>query len=64
MKFKILTEQEISEGFSIYEDSSLVTIYRFDELLATFSAHGATRESLRANLDLIKTTLEPPCEED
>jgi len=43
----VLTAQEEAQGFSLHEDEDFVFVLRYGELLAAFSAHGATRESLR-----------------
>jgi len=47
----LLTEEDRALGFSLEEDEDFVLVSRDGELLATFSAHGATRESLREFLD-------------
>ncbi len=47
----VLTAQEEAQGFSLHEDEDFVLVLRHGEVLAAFSAHGATRESLREFLD-------------
>ena len=47
----VLTAQEEAQGFSLDEDVDVVLVLRHGEVLAAFSAHGATRESLREFLD-------------
>ena len=60
MTFKLLTEQEIQAGYKVKETEDFIKLYHHGWILATFNAHGATQESLRTWLDLIKSTLQTP----
>lgn len=52
MQFQgILTEEDLAQGFSLEEEEHFVLVLRHGKVVAAFSAHGATRESLREFLD-------------
>jgi len=46
----ILTPTDVAEGFELWEDEDFVYLTRHGEIVATFSAGGATKQSIQEEI--------------
>ena len=60
----ILSEEERAQGFSLEEEEDLVFLLRYGRVLAAFSSHGVTLESIRAFLDGHRAERPETCAEE
>ena len=51
MDYDLLTEEERNQGWGFMEDEDILYLYKGPKLIARFSATGATKDSIRAEIE-------------
>ena|GEM_PF-5486435 len=50
----ILTPEQEQDGFEAFEDEDFIYIKRFGRVCLTYSSHGATKETIRKDIESIR----------